>query len=95
VPPVVLPAELSLVADSVHSFEDVCNALRHAVQLCELLANQQGHIANTYCLRVSLLQHLVTSVIPLPLPCSHPARAERCFWARAPMRYETQVPCKY
>ena len=87
----VLPVELSLVPDCVSSYEDVCNALRHAVHLCELLANQQGYIPNTYCLRVSLLQHLLTAVIPLPLPCSHPQRASRCFWAASPMRYETQA----
>ena len=34
----VLPVELSLVPDCVSSYEDVCNALRHAVHLCELLA---------------------------------------------------------
>ena len=50
-----------------------------------------GHVANTYCVRVSLIQHLVTSVIPMPLPCSHPDRASRCFWARSAMRYETQA----
>ena len=50
-----------------------------------------GHVANTYCVRVSLIQHLVTSVIPLPLPRDHPRRADRCFWAKEPMRYETQA----
>ena len=59
-PPIVLPAELSLVPDRVDSYNDVCNALRHAVQLCELLSHQMEHVANTYCVRVSLIQHLLT-----------------------------------
>ena len=90
-PPVVLPLELSLVADGVNSFEDVCCALRHSVQLCEMLANQMAHVGNTYCVRIALIQHLVTSVIPLPLPPNHPDRESRCFWASRPMRYETQA----
>ena len=40
-PPVVLPVELSLVPDAVGSFNDVCNALRHAVQLCEVPVPRQ------------------------------------------------------
>ena len=90
-PPIVLPAELSLVPDRVDSYNDVCNALRHAVQLCELLSHQMEHVANTYCVRVSLIQHLLTQVIPLPLPRTHPRRSTACFWARTKMRYETQA----
>ena len=91
VPPVVLPAELSLVADKVSSFADVCNALRHTVQLCEVLSNQMKHVNNTYCVRIALIQHLVTSVMPLPLPADHPQRSTQCFWQSQPMRYETQA----
>jgi len=64
-PPVVLPVELSLVPDAVASFNDVCNALRHATQLCEVLSNQMSHVSNTYCLRIALIQHLVINVVPL------------------------------
>lgn len=46
---------------------------------------------NTYCHRISLIQHLVTRVIPLPLPLNHPNRETKCFWASQPMRYETQA----
>ena len=90
-PPVVLPVELSLVPDAVACFNDVCNALRHATQLCEVLSNQMTHVSNTYCLRIALIQHLVINVVPLPLPATHPERASRCFWASEPMRYETQA----
>ena len=91
VPPVVLPVELSLVPDHVRTFNEVCNALRHTAQLCEILANQMRDMTNTYLVRVSLIQHLVTQVIPLPMPCTHPERGLRCFWATQEMRYETQA----
>ena len=62
-PPLVLPVELSRVPDRVTSFNDVCNALRHTSHLCEVLANQMGHMNNTYLIRVSLIQHLVTQAL--------------------------------
>jgi hypothetical protein len=55
------------------------------------MENQMYLIKNTYCHRVSLIQHLVTRVIPIPLPLNHPMRATKCFWASQPMRYETQA----
>eukprot|EP00965_Chrysotila_dentata_P084793 2798800-Pleurochrysis_carterae.AAC.1 len=90
-PPIVLPVELSDVADAVDNFADVCVALRRTVQLCETLGNQMAHLANTYCHRIALIQNLMLRVIPLPLPCNHPRRDELCFWRREPMRYETQA----
>ena len=87
--PIILPVQLSLVGDRVNNFNDVSNALRHASQLCELLANQMEHLPNTYHIRLCLIQQLVTSVIPLPLPCSQ--TPHRCFWSRESIRYETQA----
>jgi hypothetical protein len=93
--PILRPIELTLVADRVTTFNDVTTAMRHAVHLCTLMGNQSSLIKNTYCLRLSLLQHLLTTVIPLPLPHNHPDRDTRCFWAAAvraePMRHETQT----
>ena len=91
VPPVVLPVELSLVEDRVTTLNGMCNALRRTVQLCEVLANQMVHVRNTYCIRIALIQHLVTSVMPLPLPATHPNRKTQCFYASQSMRYETQA----
>jgi len=91
VPPIILPVQLTLVPDAVHSFNDVANAMRHAVHLCLLLSNQDKLIKNTMCIRVSLLTHLFTGVIPLPLPLGHPQREAQCFWVSQPMRYETQA----
>ncbi len=91
VPPILRPVQLSLCADRVRSHNEAATALRHAVHLCTLLGNQAELIKNTYCVRVALIQHLVTQVIPLPLPQNHPRRSEQCFWASSPMRYETQA----
>ena len=44
-------------------------------------AKQGGLLRNSTILRVVLLQHVFLSVLPLPLPLSHPERSERCFWA--------------
>ena len=91
VPPILRPIELTAVADSVETFNDVATAMRKTVHLCTLLGNQSGLIKNTYCMRVALIQHLFTQVIPLPLPHNHPDRASRCFWHSQGMRYETQA----
>ena len=90
-PPILLPVELTLVPEKVSTFNDVTNALRHCVQLCTVMENQMYLMKNTYCHRTSLIQHLITRVIPLPLPLNHPNRETKCFWASQPMRYETQA----
>jgi hypothetical protein len=91
VPPIIRPVELTLVPDKVETINDVCNAMRHAVNLCTLLANQRNLIRNTYTLRACLIQHLFTRVIPLPLPITHPSWQTKCFWRAQPIRYETQA----
>eukprot|EP00854_Cymbomonas_tetramitiformis_P001789 gene1789-2455_t len=90
-PPILLPIEMTLVTDVVTDFTSAGCALRHAVQLCGLLANQSHLVKNSASLRVSLVQHLMTRVLPLPLPLTHPNRAKQCYWAAQPMRRETQV----
>lgn len=93
IPPIMRPLDFTLVQDSVDTFNDVSNVLRHTVHLCTLLSNQRKYVKNTYMLRVSLVQHVFTHVLPLPLPHNHPDKATKCFWSsRAKgMRYETQV----
>ena len=90
-PPLLRPVALTLVPDRVTTLHEAACALRHAERLCTLLANQAGLLKHSISLRLALLQHLFTCVLPLPLPLSHPARATRCFWAAQPCRYETQA----
>ncbi|CAM9179352.1 unnamed protein product, partial [Ectocarpus fasciculatus] len=91
VPAILRPVEMTLVPDRVSSFNEVCNALRHAVNLCTLLSNQRAQIRNSYTLRACLVEHLFIRVIPLPLPITHPDWQTKCFWRAQPMRYETQA----
>ena len=52
-------------------------------------------VKNSYAIRVALIQHLFTHVIPMPLARDHPLRSSRCFWSASdgsrPIRYETQA----
>ena len=91
VDPILLPVELTNVGDSCKTFNEVGAAMRNCINQCLLLANQSHLIANSYCLRVALIQHLFINIIPLPLPHNHPRRSKQCFWASSPMRYETQA----
>ena len=91
VAPIIRPVEMTLVPDRVTDFQGVACAMRHALNLCVLLANQRSVVRNSYTLRVCMLEHLFVRVIPLPLPITHKARDTECFWHAQPMRYETQA----
>ena len=91
VAPIIRPIEMTLVPDNVFDFQGVAAAMRHALNLCVLLANQRSVIRNSYTLRVCMLEHLFVRVIPLPLPINHIKRDTECFWHAQPMRYETQA----
>lgn len=91
-PPIVLPVELTLVPDAVKDVAGAASALRHCVHLCTLLGHQRKLMKNTYYLRVALIQHLFTRVLPMPMPLNHPQRQDYCFWASQKIRYvETSV----
>jgi hypothetical protein len=90
-PPILRPVEMSLVPERVENFTETANAMRHALNLCILLANQRESVRNSFTLRICLLKHLFVRVIPLPLPINHPDRESKCFWHKQPIRYETQA----
>ena len=91
VAPIIRPVEMTLVPDHVSDFQGVAAAMRHALNLCVLLANQRSVVRNSYTLRVCMLEHLFVRVIPLPLPITHKKRDTECFWHAQPMRFETQA----
>jgi len=89
VPPIMRPIQFTLIKDEIKTLYDVAQALRHADHICTLLSYQTEHIKNSFCLRISLIQHLFTQVIPLPLPLDHPRR-DMDIWT-SEIRYETQL----
>ena len=89
-PEIVRPVELTLVPESVSSFEDATCALRHCSDVCTLLANQCEQMRNTFPLRAALIQHLFMHVLPHPVPVTNPDRTTQCFWWSKPIRRETQ-----
>mmetsp|Transcript_14534 Transcript_14534/g.21938 ORF Transcript_14534/g.21938 Transcript_14534/m.21938 type:complete len:1946 (+) Transcript_14534:90-5927(+) len=91
VPPIQLPVELSSVPDAITDYHSAAIALRKALHVCTLLANQAHLIRHTYLLRCALLQHVLTRVLPLPLPLDRPDGETACFWRCMPIRYETQA----
>ncbi|KAF8819140.1 EF hand domain-containing protein, partial [Cardiosporidium cionae] len=88
--PLVLPVEISRVADHVDSIEDVGKLFRECIDICVLLGNQRKYIKNSYAMRFNLIKHLLIKVIPLPLaPSSRDAKY--CFWRNKNFRRDTQI----
>jgi hypothetical protein len=90
-PPFLRPVRLTSVAERVSSVAEVSTALQQALTQCTLLASQAAGIKNSGCIRVSLLEHLFTAVIPLPLPLDAPDRPTRCFWHTARVGFLEQA----
>ena len=88
--PMFRPIQFTHVPEMCESIDDVMLALRKCDHLCTLLSYQTETIKNTYMLRVAMIQHVFTQVIPIPMPINHPDRASEDLWAQ-PMKYETQV----
>jgi hypothetical protein len=87
--PIFRPIEFTLVPDSISDFVQLTEGLTHADHICTLLAHQTQQIQYTHTLIISMIQHLFTRVIPIPLPHNH-AHIAQCMY-RQPIRYETQV----
>ena len=66
--PIVLPLPFARVPDQVTSPEQATSALRAVYELCVLIENQQQATRDSYLHRASIIRHLFTRVIPLPLP---------------------------
>ena len=85
--PILRPVELTSVEvppksephdgppQKVKSINDALCAMRRAADCCILLANQDTVIANTACLRATLLVDLFTRLLPIPLSISPEVRA--------------------
>ena len=82
--PIRIPCELTVVPQTVETYDAAASALRKCDEVCMLLANQQALLRNAVHLRLALLQHTLIELLPLPNP------TPTCFWQREPMRRETQ-----
>jgi len=76
---------LRQVPDTVGSYAEAAAALRATLHCCNLLANQDRVLKNTFLLRASLVQHLAVRTLPLPLPVGHELREAACFWRTEPL----------
>eukprot|EP00929_Paragymnodinium_shiwhaense_P090478 TRINITY_DN50674_c0_g1_i1.p1 TRINITY_DN50674_c0_g1~~TRINITY_DN50674_c0_g1_i1.p1 ORF type:complete len:4578 (+),score=1022.66 TRINITY_DN50674_c0_g1_i1:184-13917(+) len=75
---------------SVSSIADATSCCSLVVHLLTLLSNQQRRIEFSAQLRVAVVVHLITTILPPPLACDHPERLTRCFWM-APLQYEVKM----
>ena len=73
----------------VHSLPDAVAALRHCDRLCTLIAVQNHTIKNTAFLKMSLIEHTFTQLLPLPKPESD-AQVASCIW-RTELVYAEQL----
>ena len=88
-PPIFRPIEFTLVKERATTLDDVSLTLRHCDHICTLLSHQRSTIKNVYPLTAAFIQHVMTQVIPTPLPRDHPERAN-CVWSQS-MKYERQI----
>ncbi|KAK3255331.1 hypothetical protein CYMTET_35481, partial [Cymbomonas tetramitiformis] len=79
------------VPDKVSTLHELVCALKRCEAACTLMANQSEVVKSTYCFRVSLIVHLFTSVVPMPIAHDHPKRDSACFYASQELKRETQA----
>jgi len=82
-----------LIADLPVYVKDPVEAaalLRKAGHLLTLLANQCDQIGQSAPVRFALCSHVMSRILPMPLPLDDPKRKETCFW-QSEMKYETKV----
>jgi hypothetical protein len=73
----------------VRTLDEAVNALRHCDRLCTLIAVQVHCVKNTNFLKIAMIQHTMTVLLPLPRPEGDP-KAKECVW-RSPMLYAQQL----
>ena len=83
------PIDMLQQPSVVTCLEEAVAAVRHCDRLCTLVAVQAHCVKNTCFLKVGLIQHTFTQLLPLPLPEGDP-RAGGCLW-RSPLLYAQQL----
>lgn len=83
--PEFVPTDFLLVNERAKTFEEGVAALRWTDKLCTLLSVQTRRVRNDMFLKVALIQHVFSKVLPVPDPTS-----ADCFW-HTPVRYALQL----
>ncbi|CAE7596922.1 unnamed protein product [Symbiodinium natans] len=89
-PRILIPVLTSRLPVSVRTPLEAASCCRLTAQLLTLLINQQDQISHAPASCFAVVAHLLTRLLPMPLPLDHPRKAELCFWAQE-MVYETKA----
>eukprot|EP00439_Symbiodinium_sp_Y106_P063482 s1679_g9.t2 len=89
-PRILIPVLTSRLPVSIRTPLEAASCCRLTAQLLTLLINQQDQIAHAPASCFAVVAHLLTRLLPMPLPIDHPRKAELCFWAQD-MVYETKA----
>jgi len=63
-----IPVDLMQIPERVHSRQEAFEVLRQTDKLCSLIDNQNHCVKNDKFLIMNLIMHVLTRVIPMPLP---------------------------
>lgn len=74
----------------VSTLDEAVAAVRHCDRLCTLIAVQSHCVKNSSFLKVALIQHTFTQLLPLPRAETAPEATTSCVW-RSPMLYAQQL----
>jgi hypothetical protein len=89
-PRILISVPVSTMPLTVRNPFEASECCRLASNLLTLLTNQQEHITQAAPARFALITHLMTHLLPMPLPIDHPEKKSKCFWMQD-MKYETKA----
>ena len=87
--PKYVPIDMLQIPVRVLSLDDAIAAIRHCDRLCTLISVQAHCVKNRSLLKVSLIEHTFTSILPCPKARSA-ADFLTCVW-QTPMSYSIQI----
>jgi len=88
--PAYVPVDMLQIPQRVTTFAEAVAAIRHCDRLCTLISVQPHCIKNQAFLKVALIEHTFTRVVPVPKPQSAGAAYQSCVWAQ-PVIYAYQL----
>lgn len=89
-PDTFLPVDFLQIPESVSTLTEAMNALRLTDHLCMLTENQSEQIKFVPFLKISLLQKVLTKVVPIPKGPKSLVNEPDCLW-NVPVTYGQQL----